>query len=59
MCYNISAKKQPQELEKRFKAKVADGVSISPHFYLSGFNHPKIPVISSVQSDVIQTFHWV
>ena len=58
MCYNISAKKQPQELEKRFKVKIAEGVSISSHFYLSGFNHPKTPIISSVQPDVIQTFHW-
>ncbi len=58
MCYNISAKKQPQELEKRFKVKVAESVSISPHYYLSGFNHPKTPVISSIQPDVIQTFNW-
>ena len=58
MCYNISAKKQPQELEKRFKVKIAEGVSVSPHFYLSGFNHPKMPVISSVQPTLIQNYQW-
>jgi putative SOS response-associated peptidase YedK len=58
MCYNISAKTPAKELENRFKAKVADNESISPHFYLSGFNHPKTPVISSIQPDVIQTFYW-
>ncbi len=58
MCYNISAKKESQELEKRFKVKVVEGVNVTPHFYLSGFNHPKTPVISSIKPDVIQTFHW-
>lgn len=58
MCYNISAKTLKEQLEKRFKAKVSDSTNVSPHYYLSGFNHPKIPVISSIQPDVIQTFHW-
>lgn len=58
MCYNISAKTPKEELEKRFKAKVPVSESVTPHFYLSGFNHPRTPVISSVQPDVIQTFHW-
>lgn len=58
MCYNISAKKESKELEKRFKVKVAEGVNVTPHFYMSGFNHPKTPVVSSIQPDVIQTFHW-
>lgn len=58
MCYNISVKKSPEELEKRFKAKAAKGESISSHYYLSGFNHPKTPVISSVDPNVIDAFHW-
>lgn len=58
MCYNISIKKSPEELEKRFKAKVAKGEGISSHYYLSGFNHPKTPVISSIDPNVIDTFHW-
>lgn len=58
MCYNISVKKSPEELEKRFKAKVAKGESISSHYYLSGFNHPKTPVISSVDLNIIDAFHW-
>lgn len=58
MCYNISVKKSPEELEKRFKAKVAKGESISSHYYLTGFSHPKTPVISSVDPNVIDSFHW-
>lgn len=58
MCYNISAKKAPQELEKRFQAKVAEGETISPHYYLSGFNHPKTPVIASIEPTMIRNYHW-
>ncbi len=58
MCYNISAKKQPQELEKRFQAVVAEGEEIEPHYYLNGFNHPKTPVISSIEPTKIRNYHW-
>lgn len=58
MFYNISAKKQPQELEKRFQAKVAQGETISPHYYLSGFNDPKTPVILSIEPTMIRNYHW-
>lgn len=58
MCYNISVNKSPEELEKRFKAKIAKGESISSHYYLSGFNHPKTPVISSIDPNVIDIYHW-
>lgn len=58
MCYNISAKSSKETLEKRFKAKLKNGATITPHFYLNGFNNPKIPVISSVNSEVIHKYHW-
>ena len=58
MCYNISAKKQPQEFEKRFGAAVAKGETISAHYYLSGFNHPKTPVISSIEPNIIHNYNW-
>jgi putative SOS response-associated peptidase YedK len=58
MCYNISAKKTPQELEKRFDATVANGETISPHYYVSGFNHFKTPVIASVEPNAIHSYHW-
>ena len=58
MCYNISAKSSKETLEKRFKAKIAASVNLTPHFYLSGFNHPKMAIISSVQPTVIQNYQW-
>src|ERR1035437_2256002 len=58
MCYNISAKKQPQEFEKRFGAAVAKGETISAHYYLSGFNHPKMLVIASVEPNIIHNYNW-
>lgn len=58
MCYNISAKKTPQDLAKRFKVKVSTNEVITPHYYLNGFNHPEIPVIASAEPDVIKNYHW-
>ena len=58
MCYNISAKSSKETIEKRFKAKITEGVNVTPHFYLSGFNHPKTAIISSVQPTVIQNYQW-
>lgn len=58
MCYHISTKSDSQKLEKRFNAKLAVNDTISPHYYLSGFNHPKTPIISISNTSVIQTFNW-
>ena len=58
MCYTISAKTSKDGLGKRFKATIKDNEVIVPHFYLNSFNHPKTAIISSVQSDLIQTFYW-
>ena len=58
MCYNISTKIKLEELEKRFGADIAEGETISPHYYLSGFNHPKTPVICSMKPNIIHNYHW-
>jgi len=58
MCYNISSKSSLQALAKRFQAEPEEGEIITPHYYLSGFNHPKIPVISSIKPNIIQSYHW-
>jgi len=58
MCYNISAKKTSKDLVKRFRVKLAANEVITPHYYLSGFNHPEIPVIASVEPDTIKNYYW-
>lgn len=58
MCYNTSAKGDTHTLEKRFKAKVKKGLVIEPHFLLNGFEHPKTPIITAEEPEVIQTYNW-
>jgi putative SOS response-associated peptidase YedK len=58
MCYNISAIKKLKKLEERFDAELAEGETISEHYYLNGFNHPKVAVISSVTPNFIHSYHW-
>lgn len=58
MCYHISAKKNRQELEKRFNAKVNSGNEIIPHYLINGFNHTQLPVITDKEPNEIQTYYW-
>jgi len=58
MCSNTSAKSDINSLENRFKAKVKKGLVIEPHFLLNGFEHPKTPIITAEEPELIQTFNW-
>jgi putative SOS response-associated peptidase YedK len=58
MCYNLSSKNVNAETEKQFKAKIDPTVTLPSHYYLSGFTHPLVPVISSLQPELITTFNW-
>ena len=58
MCSNTSAKSDINSLENRFKAKVKKGLVIEPHFLLNGFEHPKTPIMTAEEPELIQTFNW-
>jgi putative SOS response-associated peptidase YedK len=58
MCFHTSAKKNQQELEKRFNAKVKSGTEIKPHYHINGFNHTPLPVITEKEPNEIQSFYW-
>lgn len=58
MCYNVSTKKISKETEKQFKAKIDPAITLPAHYYLSGFTHPLVPVISSLQPELISAFNW-
>ncbi len=45
MCFHSKQSQTAQALEHRFKAKVADGISIEPTIY-NGFSFPKTPIIT-------------
>ena len=58
MCFHTSIKKNQEELENRFQAKVKSGTEIVTHYYVNGFNHTKLPVITTQEPNTIQTFYW-
>lgn len=57
MCFHSEISKSAQELEHRFNVKFDDPASFSPAVY-NGFNHPKTPVITNLQPDIIKLYHW-
>lgn len=57
MCFHSKQSQTAQALEHRFKAKVADGISIEPTIY-NGFSFPKTPIITRQAPDKIILSNW-
>lgn len=58
MCYNVSTKKISKETEKQFKSKIDTSIILPSNYYLSGFTHPLVPIISAQQPELITAFNW-
>jgi putative SOS response-associated peptidase YedK len=58
MCYNVSTKKVGKLSEKQFKAKFDPAILPGGSYYLSGFSHPLVPVISNLNPSLITKFNW-
>ncbi len=58
MCCNVSTKKVGKLSEKQFKAKFDPAILPGVAYYLSGFSHPLVPVISNLNSSLITEFNW-
>jgi putative SOS response-associated peptidase YedK len=58
MCYNVSTKKVSKETEKQFKAKIDPAVTVPSNYYVSGFTQPLVPVISTLNPELITAFNW-
>lgn len=60
MCFHSKQSKDAQTLEKRFSAKLKEGVSpesvVSAHYH--GFDYPKTPIITNKEEATIQLFNW-
>jgi len=57
MCFYSKQSKTAQELEHRFNAKFEKKKQYSPSVY-NGFQYPKTPVITNINQNEIQLFHW-
>ena len=58
MCYNVSSKSSKEILAERFEAEFSETDELNEYYHVSGFAHPKIPVIRSGQSSLIQSCTW-
>jgi putative SOS response-associated peptidase YedK len=58
MCYNVSIKKISKKTEKQFKAKIDSEMTLPDNYYLSGFSHQLVPVISTLNPELITAFNW-
>jgi putative SOS response-associated peptidase YedK len=58
MCYNVQQKATLKELTERFNANFELPQLYTPQNTISGFNYPKLPVITSDKIDTLQFFNW-
>ena len=58
MCFTVNVNIVKDEMEKRFNASLNDPDSYRPSYYYHAFELPRMPVISSHESELIQLFHW-
>ncbi len=56
MCFHSVQSQAAQQLENRFNAS-ANGIEVKPSIY-NGFQHPKTPIITNHQPELIQLFQW-
>lgn len=57
MCYTVAINKRKEELERRFRAAF-DDVIYEPYYSVSGFLHPKLPIIASARQEHIEIAQW-
>ncbi len=58
MCFHISSNNNSKKLETRFNSRVKSGLEIKPQIHINGFEHSFVPVITSQDPTIIQTFQW-
>lgn len=58
MCYYTIQTKFPLEVQSRFKAKLAEPSLFQTSSLINGFEHPKTPIITNDQPELIQHFNW-
>src|SRR5665213_3222467 len=59
MCYNVKLKTHLKELQKIYGADAEKALESLPEYEnVSGFAHPKLPVITSEDPEHIQLMEW-
>jgi putative SOS response-associated peptidase YedK len=58
MCFHTKQSQDATKLENRFKAKVKEADKGSLTGIYNGFDHPKTPIITAQEPDLIQCVEW-
>lgn len=64
MCFHYALSKTAQSLKNRYQLKLdleidpVPDLPSEPRFYISGFDHPKMPVITDDKPETLQMFGW-
>lgn len=58
MCYRASIQISAADLASRFNAKFVDPEKYRPHYHVSAFGFPALPVITNSEPALVQRFHW-
>ncbi|MCL6591742.1 MAG: SOS response-associated peptidase [Firmicutes bacterium] len=64
MCFFYALSRDAQSLKNRYQLQfefefvMQPGVLDQPVYYASGFNYPRMPVITNQQPDQLQAFQW-
>lgn len=58
MCYNVSVKTSPADIENLFDVKFAGNSDFAGYFHISAFTHPLLPVITNDKPRTVQLFNW-
>lgn len=58
MCYHVSVETNPYALEELLEAKYDDYTDWEPFFAVSGFAHPRLPVLTSEEPERIKRMTW-
>ena len=58
MCFNISIVSSIATIEQQFNAEFHADFDFMPQEHISAFTNPQIPVITSEDTEVIQSLHW-
>lgn len=58
MCFHASNTKTAVQVEQFYPAKFKDKSAYTPNLHFSGFEYPKLPVITNQEQDKIQLYNW-
>jgi len=58
MCYNIAAKSSIKALQKKYGIKIDIQMTIQTFYQVSGFAHPKLPVLAQEQPSEFSMMQW-